>query len=182
MTDAVSTIDWTTWRPTDVATLLFVRDGGRLLLIRKKRGLGRGLINGPGGRVDPGESPREAALRELQEELAVTAFAPSWRGEHRFQFADGYSMHVHVYMSDRWRGEPTETDEAVPLWVALDAIPFDEMWADDRHWMPLMLAGNRFSGRFLFDGAAMLDMELTTLKADEPDRDDYRLPVADDHR
>jgi 8-oxo-dGTP diphosphatase len=31
------------------------------------------------------------------------------------------------------------------------------MWADDRVWMPLLLAGRRFDGRFVFDGDRMLD-------------------------
>ncbi|MGD2110491.1 MAG: NUDIX domain-containing protein, partial [Phycisphaerae bacterium] len=65
------TPDWSTWRPRQTATLLFVIRAGEILLIRKKRGLGAGKINGPGGRVDPGETPREAAIREVQEELHV---------------------------------------------------------------------------------------------------------------
>ena len=36
------------------------------------------------------------------------------------------------------------------------------MWADDRHWMPLMLEGARFDGRFIFDGDEMLDFAIET--------------------
>ncbi len=166
----VAAIDWQTWKPVDVATLLFVRDGDRVLLIRKKRGLGQGLINAPGGRVDPGETPRQAAVREVQEELHVTPKEPSWRGEHYFQFRDGYAMHVHVYSATAWTGEPTETDEAIPLWIDVDNVPYDQMWADDAHWMPLMLAGKRFSGRYIFDKQAMVDMDLRELSEEDPDR------------
>ena len=60
-------------------------------------------------------------------------------------------------------GVPVETDEAVPLWVDVDAIPYPEMWADDRLWLPLLLRGERFAGRFLFDGDAMLDWALERL-------------------
>jgi 8-oxo-dGTP diphosphatase len=43
------------------------------------------------------------------------------------------------------------------------------MWPDDRHWMPLMLAGQSFSGRFLFDTDRMLDHEVTpATQADAP--------------
>ena len=65
-------IDWAHWTPHEHATLLFVRQADRVLLIRKKRGLGAGNINGPGGRLDAGESPQECAIREVQEELRVT--------------------------------------------------------------------------------------------------------------
>ena len=46
----LSDIDWSTWKPTDRATLLFVvdREKNRVLLIEKKRGLGAGKVNGPG--------------------------------------------------------------------------------------------------------------------------------------
>jgi 8-oxo-dGTP diphosphatase len=46
------------------------------------------------------------------------------------------------------------------MWVPVDGIPYDRMWADDAHWLPLMLAGKRFSGRFLFDAARMVDHRL----------------------
>ena len=83
-------------------------------------------------------------------------------GQHRFQFVDGYSLHVHVFASEGCEGVPGETDEAVPLWVPVDAIPYDEMWADDRLWVPLMLEGVPFSGRWIFDGDAIVDHVLET--------------------
>jgi 8-oxo-dGTP diphosphatase len=55
-------MDWSTWTPRDRAVLLFVIRGGQALLIRKKRGLGAGKINAPGGRIEAGESPEEAAV------------------------------------------------------------------------------------------------------------------------
>ena len=66
-------IDWATWEPDDRATLLFVIRGGEILFIHKKRGLGAGKINGPGGRIEPGETPEQAAIRETEEELLITS-------------------------------------------------------------------------------------------------------------
>lgn len=153
----LSDIDWPTWKPRDIATLLFVVEGSRILLIRKKRGLGAGKVNGPGGRLDPGETPLEAAIRELGEELCVTPVGVEKRGELAFQFTDGYGLFCHVFSAHGCEGEPRETDEAIPLWTPLDAIPYDEMWADDRLWFPHMLAGRWFAGRFVFDADVMLD-------------------------
>lgn len=160
-------IDWSLWTPDDVATLIFVVRDTEVLLIRKKRGLGAGKINGPGGRLEPDESPLACALRELHEELCVTAVDPVHHGELRFHFVDGYKLHAHVFRARDCLGEPRETDEAVPRWTPLDAIPYDEMWADDALWMPTLLAGGRFDGRFVFDGDAMLDHRLD-LAADAP--------------
>lgn len=153
--------DWSAWSPTEVATLLFVFDAaGRVLLIHKKRGLGRGKINGPGGRLEPGETPVQAAVRETREELGIDVADPRFCGSLRFQFTDGYAILGHVFKATRWIGDPVETDEAVPEWFPVDAIPYDRMWEDDRHWFPLMLTGTPFSGRFVFDGETMLSMAL----------------------
>ena len=153
-------IDWTTWAPKDVAVLLFVIRAGEALLIHKKRGLGAGKISAPGGRIEAGESPEDAAIRETREEVCVVPSAPRRRGHLRFQFTDGYALECHVLSSDACDGEARETDEAIPRWTPLDALPFDAMWADDRLWIPLMLAGRPFRGRFVFDGERMLDHEL----------------------
>jgi 8-oxo-dGTP diphosphatase len=159
----VDEIDWDTWQAVDPATLLFVvpPGEGRVLLIRKKRGLGAGKINAPGGRIDPGERPLDAAIREVQEELGVTPRAIRESGMLRFQFVDTYSLLVHVFRADAWVGQPCETDEAIPLWTDIASIPYHEMWADDRLWLPHLLADRRFDGRFIFDGDAMLDHRLT---------------------
>jgi len=153
-------IDWDHWIPKDPATLVFVVKDGEVLLIRKKRGLGAGKINAPGGRVEPGESPVEGAVREVQEELHVTPLDLTYSGENRFQFVDGYSIHVHVFKATDYEGDPTETDEAIPLWTRVDELPYDEMWEDDRLWIPLVLKGVAFSGRYLFDGDTMLDHDV----------------------
>ncbi len=153
-------IDWDNWKPKDPATLVFVTEGERVLLIRKKRGLGAGKINAPGGRLEPGETPLEAAIRETQEELRITPKQLSYAGENLFQFVDGYSIHVYVYAATDYDGEPTETEEASPIWTDTNAIPYEEMWEDDRLWVPLVLEGVSFFGRYLFDDDVMLDHDL----------------------
>ncbi len=155
-------IDWENWDPQQRATLLFVIQDSKILLIHKKRGLGAGNINGPGGRIEPGETPAEAAIREVQEELCITPHAIRECGELSFQFVDGLSIHCTVFRTDGYDGTPQETDEAVPHWTEVDNIPYDRMWEDDRHWVPLMLADTPFKGRFLFDGHRMLDHRLVT--------------------
>ena len=148
--------DWSTWQPSLVATLLFVVKEDKVLLIRKKRGLGEGKINGPGGKLDPGETPEQCAVRETEEELCVQASGVTEVGQLSFQFVDGMRLFCHVFRADDCIGEPQETEEAIPHWTAVDAIPYDEMWADDREWFHLLLARQKFVGYFDFDGDSML--------------------------
>jgi 8-oxo-dGTP diphosphatase len=156
-------MDWTNWIPRERANLCFIMRDGRVLLIHKKRGLGAGKINGPGGKLEPGESALEAAIRETQEEIGVTPLDLEERGVLHFQFLDGYSLHCTVFLATNLLGEPIETDEAKPFWVPVDAVPYDKMWADDQHWLPLVLAGKSFCGWFEFDGETMLSREVREL-------------------
>ena len=154
-------MDWRFWHPRERAVLMLIIRGGQLLLILKKRGLGAGKFNGPGGRIDPGETPLQAAIREVQEEVCVTPCGVREAGELWFQFVDGHSILGHVFMASDFTGNLQETDEAAPFWVPLSEIPYHNMWADDRIWMPLALAGKPFVGRFLFDGDQMLKCEIS---------------------
>jgi len=151
---------WKTWEPRERATLCFLIQDGQILLIRKKRGLGAGKINGPGGRIEPGEEPHECAVRETSEEVGLTPLNVQNRGELHFQFADGYSLHCAVFVAHEFTGDLLETDEALPIWTPLDSIPYDEMWADDIHWLPGVIQGGTFRGYFHFDGEKMLSKHL----------------------
>ncbi len=137
---------------------------GEVLLIRKKRGLGAGKINGPGGKLETGETSEECAVRETREELGVTALNPAHHGELSFQFVDGLRMHVDVFLATEHEGTPVETPEALPLWTSLKALPFDEMWADDVHWLAeTLVERRRFVGRFVFDNDTMLSQHVEWL-------------------
>jgi 8-oxo-dGTP diphosphatase len=142
--------------PGELAVLCFVLSGGRVLLIRKKRGLGAGKITAPGGRIEPGESALDAARRETQEEVGLTPHGLSQAGELSFEFADGFALHCTVFTAPGADGDLVETDEADPFWADVSAIPYADMWADDAQWLPWMLAGKPFRGFFRFDGDRML--------------------------
>lgn len=147
-----SPIDWDQWIPGIRATLMFIKEGDQVLLIRKKRGIGAGKINGPGGKIDPGETPLESVIRETQEELHVTPIHPRKMGELFFAMSDMPDIFCHVYTASAHEGTPEETDEAVPLWTHRYQIPYDLMWEDDQYWLPRMLEGERFQARFKFEG------------------------------
>ena len=82
---------------------------------------------------------------------------------HRVPIAKGAAQFHAIARPETW--EAKETAEAIPRWTDLDRIPYDEMWADDRIWLPLMLRGEAFSGRFIFDGDAMLDHHVEVVEA-----------------
>ncbi len=155
-----SLVDWTTWQPKEEATVLYVVCDGRVLLIEKKRGLGAGKINGPGGRVEAGENEQGAAIREFEEEVQATPVGVEKCGELWFHVLRGPAIRIHVFRASDCVGEPRETAEATPFWSDVDSMPYDRMWADDRYWFPLLLAGRAFEARTIFDGDRLLEWEL----------------------
>ena len=145
------------------ANLVFIIDHGqsRVLLIHKKTGLGAGKINGPGGKLEPGETAIEAAVREVKEELLITPTGLEEAGMLRFAFVDGLHLHCTVFRASGYEdGEPTETREAKPEWFDFDKVPYPKMWADDEFWLPQMLAGQNFDGSFEFEDETMLSRNL----------------------
>ena len=147
------------------AVLCFIVQGDRVLLARKKRGFGEGWWNGAGGKIKEGETPLEAVLRETQEELGIIPRDPQKVGTLLFFFEDGTpDWEVDVFRAEEYEGEPGESEEMFPSWFAFEEIPYQQMWADDAHWVPLLLAGKRFEGRFTFrDNVTLLSHEIKEL-------------------
>lgn len=137
-------------------TLIFVFDrvAGKLLMIEKKRGQGAGKWNTPGGKIAPGESAAEAAIRECVEETGIRPLAVKEAGLLEFYFPDSDSWDniCTVFTAEEFSGELIpSSEECNAAWVSLDAIPFDKMWDDDRLWVPALLAGKRFHRVYRFD-------------------------------
>lgn len=110
-----------------------------------------GYWNGFGGKVEPDERVVEAAERELLEEANVRVQRLARKGMLTFLFDDqSVPWEVHVFEGIGLKDAPSETEEMRPEWFRTEDIPYDKMWADDKHWYPLFLAGKRFEGEFHF--------------------------------
>jgi len=151
------------------ATLCFLIEGDppeKILLGHKKVGFGRGKYGGVGGKIVDGETVVHAALRELEEETGVCAQEASLvRMAHLtflFPYKLEWSQVVHVFVTREWVGEAVESREIRPAWFPVSEIPFGQMWADCRHWLPPVLAGQPTRARFTFraDNETIDEMEV----------------------
>lgn len=139
------------WQPTDRATLVYLVRGEWVLLIRKLRGHGAGKVNAPGGLVEAGESVETGAIREVAEEVGMRVNALALRALLRYHDpAEGFAMAGFAFVSSDFQGTPSRTEEADPFWCPIDAIPYDEMWENDRIWLPRVLRGERIRADFRF--------------------------------
>ncbi len=157
---SVESVDWKQWSFTEHAVLCFVEQNDQLMLIHKKTGLGKGKINAPGGRIELGETPFEAAIRETEEETGIVPADLVLMAELQFIFTDGYSLRGTVFIASSHKGTMINTPEADPFWCPKEHIPYEKMWADDPLWLPLILKGEQITGRFIFDGDTMLSHQV----------------------
>ena len=135
-----------------IMTLCIIHQHPRVLLGMKKQRFGAGRWNGFGGKLEAGETIEDAARREVKEEVGLEVKNLNKVGIIQFDFQkNDQSWEVHVFKSDNFEGEPAETEEMKPKWFHMDEIPFSQMWPDDVYWMPLLLSGKKFKGKFLLD-------------------------------
>lgn len=147
------------------ATLCLPITDTHVLLGRKKLRWGAGKWNGFGGKLKNGETPEAAALRELQEESGLVASSEDIQkvAVLAFHFNEDTPVFLmHTYLTRLWSGEAKETDEMLPQWHALNAVPYDEMWDADRVWMKEILEGKKLAARVFFtiDGTPGEDKEV----------------------
>jgi 8-oxo-dGTP diphosphatase/2-hydroxy-dATP diphosphatase len=133
-----------------VMTLCLVHEHPKILLGLKKKGFGEGKWNGFGGKVEENETVEEAAAREFFEETGLTADNVEKFGFLELINEADYIVEMHLFKVNGYSGELVESDEMKPQWFHVDDIPFDEMWSDDKHWLPLLLDGKKFRGKFIF--------------------------------
>ncbi|MCB1165412.1 MAG: DUF429 domain-containing protein [Leptospiraceae bacterium] len=138
--------------PLTRATLTFLLDGDRVLLGLKKKGFGAGYWNGFGGKIESGETVKQAAAREVLEECGMTTAKLQPAGKLYFHFEDDpRRIEGFLFRCSEFSGEPRETDEMRPQWYAISELPLHQMWEDDRFWLPHVLSGNDVYASFRFD-------------------------------
>jgi ADP-ribose pyrophosphatase YjhB (NUDIX family) len=135
----------------------------------KKRGFGIGKWNGVGGKLQNDETVKDAAIRETLEEIAVKINHDDLVNvaiiDFFFENKKEFDQQVHIFFTEKWQGDPTESEEMKPQWYLYSDLPFDQMWIDDPHWLPRVLAGEKIKAKFVFDesGSHILSQKVETL-------------------
>ena len=138
-------------------TLVYPINGNRILLGLKKLRIGAGTYVGFGGRVGPGETIKEAAIRELQEESGLAAQIDDLhcRGiliihNPRYSAKLGV-LKIHIFTITSWEGEPHSTEEMDPCYFEKNSLPWDKMRESEHYWLPAVLNGRIVNAEIVYD-------------------------------
>lgn len=116
-----------------------------VLLGEKRRGLGSGKVVAPGGKLEPGESPRDAVVREVREETGIDLADVELEQvaviEYRFPTKSEWNQRSFVFRAQGIDAEPSDTTELAARWCPTDDVPYDRMWSDAQSWVPAVLSG-----------------------------------------
>lgn len=123
--------------------------GAEVLMGLKQTGFGVGRIVTLGGHVEPGETPAQAAVREVFEESGVTLTEDNLEHAGTIEFIfpgrPEWDMSTVVFRARTWTGKPEPSEEIAPAWYPVDGVPYPQMWPDSALWMPEVLAGRDFN-------------------------------------
>lgn len=99
-----------------------LRRAGEILLTRRLEGTHlAGCWEFPGGKFEPGETPQQALVRELHEELGIAALTarPLIRHRHHYPARD---VVLHTFEVTAWQGEPRGRQGQALRWLPAEAI------------------------------------------------------------
>ena len=108
-----------------VVAVALIDADGRVLIAQRPEGKQlAGLWEFPGGKVDPGERPEQALVRELKEELGVdvteACLAPFVFASHSY---DSFHVLMPLYLLRRWDGFVQQREHAALKWVRPIKLP-----------------------------------------------------------
>lgn len=133
------------------STVVYITRNNRkevLLGKRKSKTYATDKWNGFGGKQEEGETLEETAVRELYEESGIKMPISELEkvAELKYEEPDK-DWFVCVYLINDYDGvNPVETEEMIPKWFNIEKLPFDEMWENDRLWLPRVLNGEKLEG------------------------------------
>lgn len=98
-----------------------IRDGGRILATERGYGDFKGSWEFPGGKMEPGETPEAAVVREIEEELRVTVRPTAFIETVEYDYPT-FHLTMHCFMCEVVSGEITLTEHLAMKWLTKETL------------------------------------------------------------
>ncbi len=98
-----------------------IRDGGRILATERGYGDFKGGWELPGGKMEPGETPEAAVVREIEEELRVTVRPTAFIETVEYDYPT-FHLTMHCFMCEVVSGEITLTEHLAMKWLTKETL------------------------------------------------------------
>lgn len=132
-------------------TVCFLRRDDEVMLILIEYSETNRKWGGVGGMVDPHESIEAAVTREMQEELGITVDKAHLKKMAVVE--ENPEFHLHVYFTNTWSGDMKPLDPSIKQiqWFVPATVPYEQMWPDNKYWLPEVLQGKKIKARVFKD-------------------------------
>ena len=146
------------------ATLCYIRKDHKTLMIhrvKKENDMHQGKWNGLGGKLEPGETPEECAIREIREESGLNARHLVLKGLLTFpQFAKNEDWYAFVFVAYEFEGELIDSPEGLLQWIDDAELSDLNLWEGDKIFLPWLERPGFFSGKFVYRNGKLIDHDV----------------------
>ena len=147
-----------------LATLCYVRKDQHTLMVhrvKKENDMHAGKWNGLGGKLEPGETPEECAIREIYEESGLTSKSLILKGIITFPgFYDQEDWYTFLFVINDFEGELIDSPEGHLEWIPDEELLDLNLWPGDRIFIPWLDEPGFFSGKFVYREGKLVEHEV----------------------
>ena len=145
-----------------LATLVYVKQDGKTLMLHKAKGYQKGKWNGLGGKFEPGESPEECMRREVFEESGLVVKEAELKGVLTWPDFDGVDdWYAFLFVVSDFTGELISSDEGELHWIKDNELMHLNLYEGDRIFLPWLKQNRFFSGKFNYEAGEFKDYEVS---------------------
>lgn len=162
--------------------VITVKDG-KILCAKRHNDTGYGLIGGPGGHGHPGETPKQAAAREMQEEFGITPEELFFIGRGPEEEAEEGNA-PHIFLCTSFEGEPECADMELtdPRFLSMEELGQADLFppfADSLDLLQSVLAGKPETGHYAMEEIESAVSEIKARLAARKQRQEIRAAVSE---